>query len=115
MKKLIALLLAMALLVALCACGKKSNEDDDEPKTNNTKLPIGEQISPSRTQIIYATDANGNVSTQIVYLPDEEDTDVMKTQVHHATAVTSQAPTTTTPTYIPYEDGGQFNDATLAW
>lgn len=103
MKKVFALLLTVAMLACLCACGNNSKKDDS--KTNNTTQPVGDTV-PSNdttpTKIVYATNQNGEVvGSQAVTVPDKGDPE--------------KTTTTTTPPTFTYEDDNQFNDATLAW
>ncbi len=107
MKKVIALLLAVAMLACLCACGDNSKKDDS--KTNNTTQPVGTQseTSTSKTKIYYKTDAAGSTITTVIVLPDDS-------QGSFPLQTAATGTNTTAPTFT-YEDDNHFNDATLAW
>lgn len=140
MKKLLAFLLAVALMACLlCACGKGEDQKDDT-KTTNTTAPVGDSDTDSvRTQVIYGTDASGNVVTQVVTLPNSEPTTIVttaasstkkyyRTDAAGSTITTvivlpgegetfpieTAAPTTTSPTF-EQDDDDPFNDADLSW
>lgn len=66
MKKALAVLLAVLLLVTLCACGNKS--DSDKKATQSTTAPVGETTSTVATQIIYGPDDEGNLTSQVIIL-----------------------------------------------
>ena len=114
MKKLLLFLLAMTLLLCLCACGGK--EEKSTPKNNEDKVTSStastEATQASRTQILYGTNADGTIVTQIVAVPDTDPTAIQATT---ATTAPQQSTTTTAEPTFTYEDENQFNDATLAW
>lgn len=109
MKKLFAVALAAVMLLALCACGIKT---DDKKETNNTTQPVGDtdNTSTSRTKVYYQTDAAGSTITTVIVLPEDGESFPIKT-----IAPTEEGTTTTTAPTFTYEDDNQFNDATLAW
>ncbi|MBR2320148.1 MAG: hypothetical protein IKA50_05145 [Clostridia bacterium] len=111
MKKLLAFLLAVLMLVCLCACGDDNNAKDDN-KINHTTQPVGntENTDTEQTKIYYKTDAAGSTITTVIVLPGEGETFPIKT-----IAPTEESTASTASPTFTFEDDTAFNDATLAW
>lgn len=106
MKKLLPILLAVLLTCLLCACGNKSDKDDQ--KTVTTTQPVGDATGDtSNTKVYYKTDAAGSTITTVIVLPEEGETFPIQT-------IAPTEANTTAPTFVAEEDD-PFNDADLNW
>ena len=107
MKKWVALLLAVAMLTCLCACGDKSDKDDTQTVT--TTQPVGDTDgeTPS-TKVYYKTDAAGSTITTVIVLPEEGETFPIKTAAPAADVVRAAASFTADTLF--FLNGTDFGD-----
>lgn len=123
MKKTIALLLAVAMLATLTACGKADDADRSDSTTTQSIVTTSTDGGTSSTSTATTTVTRDiAVNSTIISLPSS--VTLPSGSIPHlptSTATTSTAPTTSateaetsTTTQTP-GDGNFFNDVTFAW